>query len=106
MTSTSRSARPTRTLTVTVTLCRWENVHFVDVIASGVRHALVTFFMTRPAWAIDGPDDVRGPVDPHDVALALLQYVLSPESDEDEGQFTMLWHSIFAAPLAGQYHGK
>ena len=76
-----------------------ENLHFVDAIESGTRHALPTFFMTRAAWATDGPDDMRGPVEAQDVAGALLEYVLCPESNEDEGQFTMLWHSMFAAPL-------
>jgi hypothetical protein len=77
----------------------WENIHFVDVIDSGVRHALVTFFMTRAAWATSGVEDMRGPVEAQEVAGALLRYVLCPESEEDEGQFTVLWHSIFAAPL-------
>ena len=77
----------------------WENLHFVDVIRSGIRHAVVGFFMTRPQWAADGADDMRGVVDTSDVAHALMQYFLCPVSDEDEGQFTMLWHSIFAAPL-------
>ena len=31
--------------------------------------------------------------------MALLQHVLSPAGDDDEGQFTALWHSMFAAPL-------
>ena len=78
----------------------WENLHYVDAIASGVRHALVTFFMTRAAWARDGEDDVRGPVAAEDVADALLHFVLRAEDAEDEGQFTALWHSMFAAPLA------
>jgi len=84
----------------------WENLHFVDVIESGVRHALPAFFMTRAAWATDGPDDMRGPVESQDVAATLLQYVLCPESNEDQGQFTMLWHSMFAAPLAGVQSGE
>ena len=84
----------------------WENLHFVDVIESGVRHALPAFFMTRAAWATDGQDDMRGPVESQDVAAALLQYVLCPESNEDQGQFTMLWHSMFAAPLAGVQSGE
>jgi len=77
----------------------WENLHYVDVIDSGVRHALVTFFMTRGVWAADGPDDMQVPVEARDVSSALLQYVLCPEGDEDKGQFTMLWHSMFGAPL-------
>ena len=31
--------------------------------------------------------------------MALLQHVLSPEGDVDEGQFTALWHAMFAARL-------
>ena len=31
--------------------------------------------------------------------MVLLQHVLSPEGDVDEGQFTALWHAMFAAPL-------
>ena len=31
--------------------------------------------------------------------MALLQHVLSPEGDVDEGQFTALWHAMFAALL-------
>ena len=31
--------------------------------------------------------------------MALLQHVLSPAGDGDEGQFTALWHAMFAAPL-------
>lgn len=84
----------------------WENLHFVDVIDSGVRHALVGFFMTRPQWALDGADDMRGPVEATDVAGALVHYFLCPVSDEDEGQFTMLWHSIFAAPLVEDGIGR
>ena len=28
-----------------------------------------------------------------------MQHVLQPGGDEDEGQFTALWHAMFAAPL-------
>ena len=31
--------------------------------------------------------------------MALLQHVLSPAGDVDEGQFTALWHAMFAALL-------
>ena len=77
-------------------------MHFVDAIESGVRYALVGFFMTRPQWADDGAEDMRGAVEASDVAAALQQYFLCPESDEDGGQFTMLWHAVCAAPLVGE----
>jgi hypothetical protein len=54
----------------------WENLHYVDVVSSGVRHAMPTFFVTREMWAQSGPDDQRGAVEPdtalgaHDVCSA------------------------------------
>lgn len=77
----------------------WENLHFVDEITSGVRHAMPVFFVTRAAWAHDGPSDMRGPVSPHDVGCALLQRLFNPGDVEDDDQLTMLWHSLFSAPL-------
>eukprot|EP00964_Phaeocystis_antarctica_P105489 scaffold70488_cov59-Phaeocystis_antarctica.AAC.2 len=57
------------------------------------------FFVTDAASAMEGEDDMRGAVGRQDVAMALLQHVLQPGGDEDEGQFTALWHAMFAAPL-------
>ena len=43
---------------------------------------------------------MRGAVGRQEVAAALQQHVLSPEEDAvDQGQFTLLWHAMFAAPL-------
>lgn len=77
----------------------WENLHFVDEITAGVRHAMPAFFCTHAEWAEAGPEDMRGPVPQQDVASALWQHLLSPQDAEDQGQFTLLWHSLFAAPL-------
>lgn len=77
----------------------WENLHFVDEITSGVRYAMPAFFVTRGAWAAEGPEDMRGPVGRSEAAGALLEHVLSADHAEDRGQFTLLWHSLFAAPL-------
>ena len=77
----------------------WENLHFVDEITSGVRHAMPAFFVTNSDWAVGGSESMHGSVPQQDVAGALLHHVLSADSPEDCGQFTMLWHSLFAAPL-------
>mgnify|MGYP006092210395 len=79
----------------------WENLHFVDPISAGVRFAMPAFFVTSAASARQGDADLRGAVGRQDVAMALLQHVLQPAGDEDEGQFTALWHAMFAAPLEG-----
>ena len=77
----------------------WENLHFVDEITAGVRFAMPAFFVVSAASAAAGADDLRGAVGRQEVAAALLQHVLQPAHDEDEGQFTALWHAMFAAPL-------
>lgn len=77
----------------------WENLHFVDPISAGARFAMPAFFVTDAASAREGEGDMRGAVGRQDVAMALLQHVLQPAGDEDEGQFTALWHAMFAAPL-------
>ena len=35
----------------------------------------------------------------HVVGVVRVGAVLQPGGDEDEGQFTALWHAMFAAPL-------
>lgn len=83
----------------------WENLHYVDVVSQGVRHAMPTFFTTYPTYARDGPEDQRGPVAPDFAAGALMDLVINPDGDEDEGQLTHNWHMLFAAPIADGFAG-
>ena len=64
------------------------------------------FFQTREAWACEGPDDQRGAVAPAVAASALMELILNPESDEDEGQLTHNWHMLFAAPIESEHEAR
>lgn len=77
----------------------WENLHYVERVKGGVRQAMPTFFVTRDEFNTDGVGE-DGSLQCTDVANAFLNLIVAPESEEDRGQLTFNWHSLFGAQLS------
>lgn len=70
----------------------WENMHFVEPVVSGCRHAVPVFFVTHA----DEQPQSDHLADDVSIAKALWRSALMPTAEEDCRRFLRQWHQIIA----------
>ena len=76
----------------------WENMHQVQPLESGCRHAIPAFFVTEPeeSRGAGGAEPRAGAMDDAACAEALWRLALRPESEDDYRSFLARWHELLA----------
>ena len=73
----------------------WENMHRVQPMVSGCRHALPAFFVTRPPEA-DRSEEASWCDGDAAIAEFLWCTLLDPETEDDVRMFMKRWHDALA----------